>query len=203
MVLRSLPDAGRLHTTYHAAPPSKRPCSKNKNWPPGRTTRASPRTASATPGMVHRVNVLTMVSTLASGSGIFSPGRSRNSTSSLVSLRCFSGALEHSGIGFERVQFFDFGGIVKREVDARAYADFKDRPLRVRNDWPADFEDGLGIAEGRDDVGIDAVAIKGHAGLGLLRKYRAAKNRSNPERFLPGRSEQATSAQRKQASCRG
>jgi hypothetical protein len=31
----------------------------------------------------------------------------------------------------------------------------------VRNDWPADFEDGLGIAEGgRDHVGIDAVAIK-------------------------------------------
>jgi len=78
----------------------------------------------------------------------------------------FFGALEHSGIGFERLQFFDFGGIVKREADARAYADFEDRPLRVRNHLPADFEDGIGIAEGRDDVGIDAVAIKGHAGLG-------------------------------------
>jgi hypothetical protein len=92
----------------------------------------------------------------------------------------FFGALEHSGIGFERLQFFDFGGIVKREADARAYADFEDRPLRVRNHLPADFEDGIGIAEGRDDVGIDAVAIKGHAGLGLLRKYRASEESHKP-----------------------
>jgi hypothetical protein len=50
--------------------------------PPDLKTRAIPRMASSTPGIVHNVNVVTTVSTALSSNGIRSPGSPKNSTSS-------------------------------------------------------------------------------------------------------------------------
>src|SRR5579864_1636526 len=75
------------------------PCSKNMNLPRDLRTRPTPAIASTTPGIVHKLKVLTTVSTLAAGSGMFSPGRPRNSTLSLVFRRCSSARRSIPGFG--------------------------------------------------------------------------------------------------------
>src|SRR5690349_13063731 len=72
------------------------------------------------------------------------------------------GAREHAGIGFERVKFCDFGGIVEGEVHAGPHADFEDASLREGDDLLANLLDWRRIANGDNDVGIDAVSVEGH-----------------------------------------
>ena len=112
--------------------------------------------ASATPGIVHNVNVLTTVSTLASGGDSLT----RQTQEFHIQLRLASlplGSLYHSWIGFQRVKFLHFRWIVVWEIHARSDADLQDRALRLWKKPLANLVNGLRIAEHRDNVRIDPV----------------------------------------------
>ena len=95
--------------------------------------------ASAIPGIVQKVNVLTTVSTALSSSGILSPGKSRNSILSLVRCHCGSASRINTGVGFERVELAHSGGVVEAKVHARPYTHFKDSAVGQGNDAFANF----------------------------------------------------------------
>jgi hypothetical protein len=79
------------------------PCSKKISLPPGLKTRSIPSRASNTPGIVHRVKVLTTVSTLASAKGIHSPGQVQKLDFQLGSPPLLLGTSEHPWSGFESI----------------------------------------------------------------------------------------------------
>src|SRR6516162_190518 len=81
------------------------------------------------------------------------------------------GASHHSLVGFESIDLVDLCRVVVSKVHSGTDADFKDSPLRQRDDLLTNLVDWFRVAEQRNDVGIDSVSVEGHGhSLGAIDK---------------------------------
>jgi hypothetical protein len=75
------------------------------------------------------------------------------------------GAFPHSRIGLESEELADFCCIVVRKIHPRAYPDFQNHSVRLRNQQRTNLLYRLRVAKDGNDMGIDAVPIERHAWL--------------------------------------
>ena len=139
------------------------PCSQKINRPLGFSTRFKPRMASAKPGIVRNVKVLTTVSIQPSANGIRSPGTSRNSTSRFIRSHCRFCTQDHLWVRFKRVHLAHSRRIVLHEVHARPQPDFKDFAFGKRNETFADLPHGFRVSQDCDQMEIDLISVERHA----------------------------------------